>query len=158
MICLITSEYRSSSPTSQHSMSDTILQLCLCILHCAQASRTRLEGSFLSPIPLPPPLWHSAACEALGVKIRTSTYWQMAGNVTSSRILLCSLGLALGLRPLLSSPARAILTYYTECLRSAAFLCCLLFSCFLIGSSLVFVGGLLMVLWPGDLDLHLFVN
>jgi hypothetical protein len=28
----------------------------------------------------------------------------------SSRILLCSSGLALGLRPLLSSPARAILT------------------------------------------------
>jgi hypothetical protein len=72
-----------------------------------------------------------------------------------SLILLCSSGLALGLRPLLSSPARAILTQYTECLRSAAFLCCLLFSRFLVSSSLVFAGGLLMVLGPGDLDLHL---
>jgi hypothetical protein len=68
-----------------------------------------------------------------------------------SLILLCSSGLALGLRPLLRSPARAILTQYTEYLRGAAFLCCLLFSRSLVGSSLVFAGGLLMVLGPGDL-------
>jgi hypothetical protein len=53
-----------------------------------------------------------------------------------SLILLCSSGLALGLRPLLSSPAWAILTQYTECLRSAAFLCCLLFSRSLVCSCL----------------------
>jgi hypothetical protein len=68
-----------------------------------------------------------------------------------SLILLCSSGLALGLRPLLSSLAQAILTQYMECLRSATLLYCLLLSRFFIGSSLVFAGGLLMVLGPGDL-------
>jgi hypothetical protein len=75
-----------------------------------------------------------------------------------SLILLCSLGLALRLRPLLSLLAWAILTWYTECLYSTAFLCSLLFSHFLISSSLVFAGGWLIVLGPGDLDLHLFMN
>jgi hypothetical protein len=85
----------------------------------------------------------------------------MAGNVTSSLILLCSLGLALGLRPLLSSLAWAILTGIQNV---SAVLPFFLISRFLVGSSWFFYSliSLSVVLWylveacwmvlgPGDL-------
>jgi hypothetical protein len=85
----------------------------------------------------------------------------MAGNVMSSLILLCSLGLALGLRPLLSSLAWAILTGIQNV---SAVLPFFLISRFLVSSSLFFHSliSLSVVLWysmeagwmvlgPGDL-------
>jgi hypothetical protein len=127
--------------------------LLVFLLHTTSCTILHPSAPHYTPSPGGNPL-HNSASFSPSVCCCQDPYFHTlttAGNVMSSLILLCSSGLPLGLRPLLSSPARAILTQYTECLRSAAFLCCLLFSCFLVCSSLVFAGGLLMVLGPGDL-------